>query len=220
LPFRGDSTNSIIHQHIAKRPTPPSELNPDTPQMLERMALKLIEKDPDRRYQSAEGVSRDLERIGAGQADFVLGLDDSSIKLSYRTEFVGREEELEKLERAFDDALQGNGSVFLINGEAGKGKTRLVQELRDFVYSRGAGFIDGKCFSGENKTPYGPLKDALNQYVKDFNGLSEKQKQQTSQRVNEILGGLGEIILRLNPQTRKVIGECPPLAELDADREN
>ncbi|HNW29533.1 MAG TPA: SpoIIE family protein phosphatase [Spirochaetota bacterium] len=108
-----------------------------------------------------------------------------------------------------------------MQGEAGMGKTRLVDELRDSIAAEGGGpFISGKCFSGENKTPYGPFRDAMNAYLRIFKHYDPERQRVIRESIREKAGDLGEILLRLNPLMKDILGECPPLVELEPDREN
>jgi len=60
LPFRGE-TRMLIVQILQEEPTPPRRLNSRIPRDLETICLKCLEKDPNRRYQTAEDLSQDLE---------------------------------------------------------------------------------------------------------------------------------------------------------------
>ena len=51
--------------------------------------------------------------------------------MAARNALVGRRAELERLAEALEAARQGNGSVFLLAGEAGVGKTRLAEDLSE-----------------------------------------------------------------------------------------
>src|SRR5262245_31059510 len=76
--------------------------------------------------------------------------------------FVGRARELERLEVALADAAAGGGSTFLIAGEAGIGKTRLVSELGERAREAGAAVLSGRCIvSFGSGLPYLPLVEAL-----------------------------------------------------------
>jgi serine/threonine protein kinase len=62
-PFgRGDPLR-LTHDHLARVPVPPAEVNPVLPAPLSQIILHLLEKEPDRRYQTADGVVYDLERL-------------------------------------------------------------------------------------------------------------------------------------------------------------
>ena len=75
--------------------------------------------------------------------------------------FVSRERELARLKRALDQAQAGEGSLLLIGGEAGVGKTRLADECaiewrkRGFVTLAGRGYEDGGA------SPYGPFVEII-----------------------------------------------------------
>ncbi len=221
LPFSGDSISAIIHQHIAKIPPTPSDLNDRLSSILDRIVLKLLEKEPEKRYQSARGLLRDLERFQRGDVSFIPGADDQFIKLNFRTHLIGRDREYGTLKGAFKSAREGRGRACLVKGEAGMGKTRLVDELRDYIATEGNGpFIGGKCFSGENKTPYGPFRDAMNAYLRIFRRYDAAKQREIRDGLRDKTGDLGGIILSLNPFMKEILGECPPLVELEPDREN
>src|SRR6266545_4183182 len=64
---------------------------------------------------------------------------------SYRTSFVGRADELGHLERALAAAAEGSPKVVLVKGEAGVGKTRLVDEFVRQAEAGGARVLVGGC---------------------------------------------------------------------------
>jgi serine/threonine protein kinase len=66
LPFRGNA-RLIIHQVLHEEPRPPRKINDKIPRDLETICLKCLEKDPARRYGSAEALAEDLERWLAGE---------------------------------------------------------------------------------------------------------------------------------------------------------
>lgn len=86
-----------------------------------------------------------MRRYQDGERDFVLGKEDKLRKLPFRTRLVGREEEISHLKDLFNQASDGKGKVCLISGEAGRGKTRLVEDLRGYVYEMGGVFLSGRC---------------------------------------------------------------------------
>jgi len=63
LPFRGETPGVITEAILNRAPTSPIRLNPDLSPEIERIILKLLDKDPELRYQSAAEVRADLKRM-------------------------------------------------------------------------------------------------------------------------------------------------------------
>ena len=64
LPFDTESGEviSIIYQHLEKEPEPPRNLNPNIPEAVERVILKALQKEPDKRYYSIIEMAADLDK--------------------------------------------------------------------------------------------------------------------------------------------------------------
>jgi eukaryotic-like serine/threonine-protein kinase len=62
-PFQGASPYDVLRQAASADPVPPRRLQPRTPADLETIALKCLEKDPKKRYHSAEALADDLRRF-------------------------------------------------------------------------------------------------------------------------------------------------------------
>jgi len=74
---------------------------------------------------------------------------------------VGRERERATLREALAQALAGRGSLVLIGGEAGIGKTALADALCAEATERGAAVLVGRCYDLAATPPYGPWAEAL-----------------------------------------------------------
>jgi tetratricopeptide (TPR) repeat protein len=66
VPFKGDTALSVALKHKSQLPYDPRKLNPDLSDDLSRLILICMEKDRERRYQSAEAILRDLQNIDEG----------------------------------------------------------------------------------------------------------------------------------------------------------
>src|SRR5262245_9072985 len=66
VPFNGETPVEIAMKHLSQTPEPPSAHRPDVPHDLDLVVLRALAKDPGERYQSAEEMDADLERIARG----------------------------------------------------------------------------------------------------------------------------------------------------------
>ncbi|HSJ51184.1 MAG TPA: Stk1 family PASTA domain-containing Ser/Thr kinase, partial [Actinomycetota bacterium] len=65
-PFTGDSPVTVASKQVLEQPTPPSKLNPDVSPDLDAVILRAMAKNPDNRYQTADELRTDLERVRRG----------------------------------------------------------------------------------------------------------------------------------------------------------
>jgi tetratricopeptide (TPR) repeat protein len=63
VPFEGTTPLSLAMKHKTERPKAPRSINGFIPEPLDRLILKCLEKDPDKRYQTAKALSEDLASI-------------------------------------------------------------------------------------------------------------------------------------------------------------
>jgi tetratricopeptide (TPR) repeat protein len=63
LPFAAETPFVVAFKQQSERPTPPEDLNPQTPPQLSAIVLRCLEKDPAARYQTAEDLCRDLSQV-------------------------------------------------------------------------------------------------------------------------------------------------------------
>ncbi len=134
----------LTHDHLARVPVPPAEVNADLPKSLSDIIMHLLEKDPDHRYQTADGVLYDLRRLPKDPTG-ALRVGEHDVPLQLRPpRLVGRDDEVAALTAAFEDALAGRRRAVLVGGAPGVGKTALVDELRPVVAHRDGWFVAGK----------------------------------------------------------------------------
>ena len=114
----------LIHDHLARIPVPPAQVNLAVPEALSQIILHLLEKEPDNRYQTADGLVYDLERLRHAQAHptaavFGVGEHDVPVRLQPPTRLAGRDDEVAALEAAFAGALAGQCRGVLVAGAPG-----------------------------------------------------------------------------------------------------
>src|SRR5467141_2684929 len=107
LPFAAADPMEWVHCHIARQPVPPDERVAGIPGPLSAIAMKLLAKTAEDRYQTAAGLTVDLRRCLAasesfGRIDpFPLGTQDASDRLLIPERLYGREREIDTLLAAF-----------------------------------------------------------------------------------------------------------------------
>lgn len=85
LPYEADTPIAVAMKHINAPPRHPKEANPDVPEALDAVTVKLMAKDPAERYASAEELAKDLERIRDGLPPVAAGVGDAATSATART---------------------------------------------------------------------------------------------------------------------------------------
>jgi tetratricopeptide (TPR) repeat protein len=104
-PFTGETREQLLAQILQKDPPPPRRVNPRIPVDLETICLKAMDKDPDRRYQTAGQMAEDLRRFGK--------------RLAISARRPGPVERLMKWARRHPTAATAAGLIVLALGIAG-----------------------------------------------------------------------------------------------------
>jgi len=166
-PFPGDEAVSIISQHLHTDPVPPSRHNPEVPESLDREVLVLLAKRPEERPQGAAAARKQLR--SALQEPEVEPAEEQRNPLEGLAGgvFVGREREVEQMRESVEAALGGSGSLQLLVGEPGIGKTRTAEELATYARLRGARVQWGRCREDEGAPAYWPWVQVLRDLVRE-----------------------------------------------------
>ncbi len=120
------------------------------PEPLRPLIARLLATAPHHRPESAREVLSALSE--ATGTPMVLETDTTRESYLQAATLSGRSEELARLQQALDDALRDQGSLWLIGGESGVGKSRLLAELRAIALIRGAAVV--VCQAEEGERPY------------------------------------------------------------------
>ncbi len=109
---------------------------------LANVLAKLLHKDGSQRYQDAFTVIRDL----SASVGLPVEIETAATRESFlqSAPFLGRDVEFKQLTEALDDAAAGNGSAWLVAGESGVGKSRLLNELRTQALVKGIQVVRGQ----------------------------------------------------------------------------
>jgi transcriptional regulator with XRE-family HTH domain len=103
---------------------------------------------------------------------------------------IGREDELLRIRAALDAATDGKGNFLLLGGEAGVGKTRLLQEMMAEVRTRGLVVLTGRCQSTDRATSCAPVLEALAEVAAAAPAAMRAETQRAGKRVRTAAAGL------------------------------
>ena len=172
---------AILERELGEKPG--KEMEELRQQILrERLELRKVHKTGDTVFESFERTS------------------------AHSLPFVGRERELAVLKAAYEGAHTGQGRLVLIAGEAGIGKTRLIEEATTRAHAGGARVIWGRCYADAGLPACWPWPQVLGQLAKDSQ----------PDRVRVWAGDRADVLGSLVTDLHEVIGKLSEPQRLDS----
>ena len=220
LPFESDDIMELIHSHLAIPAATPDSINGAIPQQLVDIIIKLLKKRPEERYQGVYSLKADLlacesEYKKTGDiSPFIIGQHDVSNQFKIPEKLFGRENEIESLKRSFHRILQGSNEVLFIKGQAGTGKTVLVEELQIPVIEHKGYLISGKFDQLKHETPYFSIVQAFQDLIQQVLTEKQSQIQVWRRRISETLGKRAQVIIDVIPELELILGPQPSVEKL------
>ncbi len=132
-------------------------------------------------------------------------LEVSPFWLSARTAFVGRETERSAIRTAIDRALSGHGSLVMLGGGPGAGKTRLAMEMADYASRVGFRCLVGHCYERDEPFPYLPFVEIIENNLAQAASLDDFRRQ---------IGDNAAELAQLAPRLRRVFTDIPQPLDL------
>ena len=220
LPFAAADPLEWVHCHIARQPTPPDE-RAEVPEPLSAIAMRLLAKNAEERYQTAFGLEADLRQCLArwesnGRIDpFPLGTHDVPERLLIPEKLYGREREVGVLLAAFNRVVaHGTPELVLVSGYSGIGKSSVVNELHKALVSPRGHFAAGKFDQYKRDIPYATLAQAFQTLIRQILVKSEADVKQWRCALAEAVGPNGQLIATFIPELELIIGKQPPIPDL------
>lgn len=157
-PFDGDSLDEMIEM-ILKQPLDIDQSA--IPEALKPIVKRLMARQPNERYPSAWEVSTALSAV-----IHRTQIESAAVRESFlqAASFVGRDFEIGILEKALHQATEGKGSGWLVGGESGVGKSRLLDELRIRALVSGVQVVRGQAVEGDS-SQYAMWRDVLRRLI-------------------------------------------------------
>jgi len=219
-PFPGEDSVKMIFSHIHDYPVSPDRLNPKVPQPLAECIMRLLEKDPAKRYQSAADlleVLRDVAEESLRESVLptqkpILVVPGPRPAGRKEIQLVDRVEEMNQLREAVDRAVRGEGGLLFLRGEAGIGKTRLTRELGAYARLRGMSVLYGRCPALLTMTgipPYILWSEVIRDYLRGS----------TAEQLYRVIVFYPTEVSKLVPELRQKVGAIPQSPSLDPEHE-
>ena len=233
-PFRGETPLELVHAHLAILPDSPAsriepwKTSPTAFQIISVILQKLLAKNPEDRYQTPAALQADLHLCLSvlqqrTQGDlpgfaFVPGQVDRSVQLDIPQVVIGRDLETDVLLQSFLKTLGGPRNLLLVSGEAGIGKTTLVNQLIRPVTERMGLFLYGKFDQIRPLNVYAELTQVLDELCQQI--LSEPTYSFEIWRaaIQSAVTPYGQLLIDLCPQLEKVIGPQPSVEPVDEEQ--
>ncbi len=201
-PFQGDVAETL-RQHLSEPSPRLRSLGVPIPQALEEIVRRLLHKDPDDRYGSAEAVLADIDALDAGlrsgemEPVVAVGAHDSRTTLTDPS-LIGREAELLTLAQRLAEANRGLTALVAIEAGSGGGKSAVLTEFTQRATAFGARVFRGRGVEHAVRQPLQMLTGIVHDLVEFGAGDPEL--------VGRISAALGDSAARL----------CAALPELSA----
>ncbi|KAB8316429.1 AAA family ATPase [Tolypothrix campylonemoides VB511288] len=222
LPFQATDSLELVHCHIAKTPVPPKQVNPEIPQAVSDIVMKLLAKTAEQRYQSALGLKADLEeclrklQVTGKIEDFIIGQLDLYSKFLIPQKLYGRKKEVATLIDAFERVSVGATELMLVSGYSGIGKSSLVNEVHKPIVRQRGYFISGKFDQFKRNIPYASLIQAFQELMRQILMESADKIALWKTKLLEALGINSQVIIDVIPEVETIIGPQPDVPELGA----
>jgi tetratricopeptide (TPR) repeat protein len=121
---------------------------------------------------------------------------------------IGRDRELEQLEGGLADARAGHGSLFLVTGVPGIGKTFLAEALSERANAEGMLTVWGRCWENPGAPPYWPWVQTLRAVIDARDATALQQE----------VGGGADWIAEIVPELLEQIKGIEPLGSLRSEQ--
>jgi tetratricopeptide (TPR) repeat protein len=169
-PYAAADVSKAVSKVLYEEPRRLGEINPQVSPFFEEVVHCLIAKDREKRFATGEELFAVLDdgEESAWWSERARALQLATqrpirrIRIPRETAVYGRDVEIAKLRASYDRAASGDGNVVLIEGEAGIGKSRLVDELIGRLQSDGEdlNFLFGSYPPGGAATAEGGFSSA------------------------------------------------------------
>jgi serine/threonine protein kinase/ABC-type transport system substrate-binding protein len=171
-PYIGE-LQSILYRIAHEIPQAPRALGADISEELEEIIMRMLEKDSSKRFQRAKEVSDALKRHRAKLRDSermqklsIVHRASMIVQRPMQSPLIGRDKEFTELQRSLNAALQGECQFVVVGGEAGIGKSRLLDELENLARAKKIRLLHSRFVEQDQAFPYQGFCEAIQEYFR------------------------------------------------------
>jgi histidine kinase len=225
-PFESSDPLEIIHFHLSRKPAVLQAGPEDMFTHIGKIILKMLQKNPDDRYQSISGLLADLEFLYAACSKneqvthFTPALHDFKKRYRQSQRLYGRDEETALLLESYREAGQTGSGLVLVGGYSGVGKSAIVKQIHKPVTEQKGRFFSGKFDQFKQKTPYFAFIEAFSDYLKMILSESDAKVAFWKHKLIKILGENVSLITEVIPVLEQIVGkQAAPVKLQPAEQE-
>ncbi|HEY3176911.1 MAG TPA: ABC transporter substrate-binding protein [Candidatus Polarisedimenticolia bacterium] len=170
VPFTGD-VQSMLYRIVHEIPQSARERGAQIDEALDRIIDWCLAKDPAERPAKPGDLVAALRRY---RADLHESEQNKSLLMTRAVQaprlalapFVGRKDESRELQQRLNAAVAGECQFAVVSGEAGVGKTRLLDDLEKLAHARQIRTLHGRCVEQDGSFPYYGFCEAIQEYFR------------------------------------------------------
>jgi serine/threonine protein kinase/ABC-type transport system substrate-binding protein len=171
-PYIGE-LQSILYRIAHEIPQSPRALGADISEEFEEIIMRMLEKDSSKRFQRAKEVADALKRHRSKLRDSermqklsIVHRASMVVQRPMQSPLIGRDKEFTELQRSLNASLQGECQFVVIGGEAGIGKTRLLDELENLARAKKIRLLHSRFVEQDQAFPYQGFCEAIQEYFR------------------------------------------------------
>jgi signal transduction histidine kinase/serine/threonine protein kinase/CheY-like chemotaxis protein len=222
LPFEERDLSRLVHAHLARNAVPLHERNRQISRAISSVVTKLLEKAPERRYQSSFGLIHDLECCRQASADglvsFTLapGQKDRSERFSPAKGLFGRKLEESKVRDLFARVGSGASASLMVAGPSGVGKSALVHSVLTDLTGADGFFLHAKFEQSQRTAPYAPLLTSLSFLLDQLAKRYQPSDDIRLRAIRQALHPHGKVLAQALPNLESVFQDLEAIPHLGA----
>jgi len=171
-PFTGE-IHSVVYRLAHDHPDSPGSLGISVPPELEAIFMQCLEKDPLKRPQKASDLVAALERYRSQMTEGEnlcsgpgkTGRTTAVVIRAISDPMIGRNAEVAELVHRLNASALGESQFVIVTGDAGVGKSRLLEELSNLARARKIAVIHGRFADSYQTFPYQGFAELIREYL-------------------------------------------------------